>query len=146
MKRIVIALTVLLLIGAGCSSGSEQESLSVTEQKRRSVDPKVGQFLLEAQRAYERGAYGMALALSDSAEAYAPDLADLHFLRGVVYTQLNQLLVAQAAYETVLELDPRLSGRAVQHGAQRLSPGPTPRCYRLLSGRAGTRSFFEPDA
>ncbi len=116
MKRIVIALTVLLLIGAGCSSGSEQESLSVTEQKRRSVDPKVGQFLLEAQRAYERGAYGMALALSDSAEAYAPDLADLHFLRGVVYTQLNQLHVAQAAYETVLELDPAYPGARFNMG------------------------------
>jgi len=144
MKRIVIALTVLLLIGAGCSSGSEQESLSVTEQKRRSVDPKIGQFLLEAQRAYERGAYGMALALSDGAEVYAPDLADLLFLRGVVYTQLNQLLVAQAAYETVLELDPAYPG--ARYGAQRFSPGPTPRCYRLLSGRAGTRSLFEPDA
>lgn len=93
---------------AGCASGENGES--ITEKKRRALDPKVGQFLVEGQRAYERGAYGIALSMTDSAERYAPDLADLHFLRGLVYTQGNQLSVANAAYETVIELDPEYKG------------------------------------
>lgn len=114
MKRIVIALTVLLFAAVGCSS--KEEGPSITEQKRRTLDPKVGQFLIQAQQAYERGAYQMALVFSDSAEALAPDLADIHFLRGVVYTQLNQIPVAQAAYETVLELDPVYPGARLNLG------------------------------
>jgi len=116
MKGTVAALTVLLLTAAGCSSRSEQETLSATEQRRLLVAPKVGRFLVDAQRAYERGTYEMALALSDSAERYAPDLADIHFLRGVVYTQLNQLHIARAAYDVVLELDPVYPGARYNMG------------------------------
>ena len=54
--------------------------------------------------------YDRALAYTDSVEAYAPGLADLHFLRGAIYTRLNRPDVAQAAYETVLELDPWYPG------------------------------------
>lgn len=103
------ALVALALTWAGCSSGA-QEPASATELKRQTLDPKVGAFLVDGQRAYERGVYTLALAMTDSAERYAPDLADLHYLRGLVYTQLNRGDVAQAAYETVLELDPRYKG------------------------------------
>lgn len=117
MKRnhIVVAGALLLLAAAGCSS-RQGDGRSVTALQRLTVDPKVGQFLIEAQRAYERGAYEMALAFSDSAEQYAPNLADIHFLRGVVYTQLNQLPIAQAAYEVVLELDPVYPGARYNMG------------------------------
>jgi len=114
--RIVHVLVLTLLVGQGCGSKSEQGALSVTEQQRLSVEPKVAQFLLEAQQAYQRGAYGLALAYTDSVERFAPNLADLHYLRGVVYTQLNQLPVAQAAYETVLEIDPVYRGARFNMG------------------------------
>lgn len=99
--------------GAGCQRTPE---MTVTEAERRGVDPKVGQFLVEGQQAYERGSYTLALALTDSVERYAPRLADLHFLRGLVYTQLNQLEVAQAAYETVIEIDPAYRGARYNMG------------------------------
>ena len=115
MKYLAVAF-FLLLLGAGCSSRSEHGAFSSTEAERLRVNPNVVQFLVEAQRAYERGAYEMALALSDSAEQYAPDLADVHFLRGVVYTQLNQLHIAEAAYDVVLELDPVYPGARYNKG------------------------------
>lgn len=98
---------LLLALGLAACGGDET---TITERKRQEADPRVGAFLIEGQRAFEEGAYAAALAFSDSAEALAPDLADVHFLRGIVYTQLNRLDVAQAAYETVLELDPDYRG------------------------------------
>jgi tetratricopeptide (TPR) repeat protein len=93
----------------GCRSASD-ETPSVTEMKRRRAGADVARVLLDGQRAYERGSYAVALAMTDSVEQRAPDLADLHFLRGGVYTQLNQLGVAQAAYHRVLELDAEYKG------------------------------------
>ncbi len=87
-----------------------EQGRSITEAKRQNLSPHVAQFLIEGQRAHEAGVYDMALAYTDSVEAYAPDLADLHFLRGAIYTRLNRPDVAQAAYETVLELDPWYPG------------------------------------
>ena len=107
-ERIVILLALLLLVTTGCSSADQEGS--VTERMRESVDPKAVRFLIEGQRALERGVHSAALALSDSAEHYAPGLADVHFLRGAIYTKLNQGEIARAAYETVLELDPAYKG------------------------------------
>ena len=114
--RIIAGVLLLLVAGMGCSTGSEQESMTVTEKMRLTLHPKVGMFLIEGQRAYERGAYQLALAYTDSAESFAPRLADVHFLRGMLYTQLNQLEVARAAYETVLELDPAYKGARYNMG------------------------------
>jgi tetratricopeptide (TPR) repeat protein len=106
----------LILLIAACGPRDTRDGLSITERRRLTVDPRVGPFLLEAQQAYERGVYEMALAFTDSAERLAPDLADLHFLRGAVYTQLNQLPIAEAAYEVVLELDPAYPGAHYNQG------------------------------
>ncbi len=92
------------------AAGCEQQHRSVTEAQRQSLPPHVAQWLIEGQRAHEHGRYDMALAYTDSVEAFAPDLADLHFLRGAVYTRLNRPDIAQAAYMAVLELDPRYPG------------------------------------
>ncbi len=64
MKLFTIIFTILLVL-AGCGSGPDSEALTVTERKRMTVDPRVGAFLIEGQRAYERGAYALALALTD---------------------------------------------------------------------------------
>lgn len=98
------------LLFAGCSAC---DSRTVTERMRDEIaveSPQAVQYLIEAQRTYEQGLFNRTLALTDSVEKYAPDLADLHYLRGAVYTQLNQLEVAHLAYETVLELDPEYPG------------------------------------
>lgn len=106
-----LALFIVLAVSAmGCAGGSDDDGMTITERKRALVAPKVAEFLLEGQRAYERGAYRLALAMTDSVEAYAPDLADLHFLRGGIYTQLNRLGVAEAAYRVTLEHDPEYVG------------------------------------
>ena len=108
-ERIVLLLVFLLPVVAACSTGGD-EGTTVTEKMRESVDPRAVNFLIEGQRAFERGVHSAALALSDSAEHYAPGLADVHFLRGAVYAKLNQLEIARAAYETVLEIDPEYKG------------------------------------
>jgi len=103
-------LLVLLLAFSSVGCGSDEDDLTATEKQRRLVGPLVGKYLVEGQRAYDRGSYTVALAMTDSAEQYAPELADLHFLRGNVYMQLNQLRVAQAAYQTVMSVDPEYRG------------------------------------
>ena len=109
--RSVIA--CILMLSVGCR---DADRLSVTQKQRASLPASVAQFLIEGQRALDRGVYEVALAMTDSVERYAPDLADLHYLRGAVYTQLNQLEIAQAAYQTVLEIDPDYAGARFQLG------------------------------
>jgi tetratricopeptide (TPR) repeat protein len=118
MKRILLSAFTLGALLLACS-----EPMTVTEKLRTQLEPRIGGFIVEAQRAYERGNYTIALAWTDSAEAYAPELADLHYLRGVIYTQLNQLDVARAAYETVLELDPRYQGARFNLGINEFRRG-----------------------
>lgn len=110
MKYLCGVVLFIALIATGCSSGDDEQQPSITEQLRRTVDPQVGEYLVRGQRAFERGAYTLALAYSDSAEGLAPNLADIHFLRGKIYTQLNQLDVAEIAYNVVMELDPAYHG------------------------------------
>ncbi len=106
-----LCLLAALAFGAlGCSSGADDDGMTVTERRRTLASPRVAEFLLEGQKSYERGAYRLALAMTDSAEKYAPDLADIHFLRGGIYTQLNRLGVAEAAYRVTLENDPEYAG------------------------------------
>ena len=108
MKNLPGILFFILLLLTGCSS--REDELSVTEQLRRVVDPKVGAFLVEAQEAFEQSSFIIALAMTDSAELYAPELADVHYLRGMIYTRLGETATSNAAYEVVLELDPAYHG------------------------------------
>lgn len=101
---------LMLLIAAGCKSGSDQPEIPQTVLQRQSIDPKVTLLLIEADDAFHQGAFGVALMLADSAERYAPELADIPFLRGFVYTTLIRFDEAEAAYNKVLELDPHYQG------------------------------------
>ncbi len=98
----------IVLMAGGC--GPEAEAPSRTELVRRNTDPKAVEFLLDAQQAFETGYYSAALVLADSAAAYAPDLADIPFMRGRTLTALRQLDLATEAYEKTLELDPEYPG------------------------------------
>ncbi len=98
----------IVLMAGGC--GPEADGPSRTELVRRNTDPKAVQFLLNAQQAFETGYYSAALVLADSAAAYAPDLADIPFMRGRTLTALRQLDLATEAYEKTLEFDPEYPG------------------------------------
>ena len=100
----------MLLIAAGCKSGSDKPEISQTALQRQSADPKVTPLLIEAEDAFHQGAFGVALMLADSAERYAPGLADIPFLRGLIYTVMIRFDEAEAAYNKVLELDPHYQG------------------------------------
>lgn len=109
MQRLLLFI-LLAALGAGCTRGSGDEALSITEQQRRTVDPQVARLLYDGQQAFQREAYSRALALTDSAARYAPDLADVHFLRGRSLSKLYRLDQAKAAFHTVLALDPAYRG------------------------------------
>lgn len=98
----------IVFAAGGC--GPEADAPSRTELVRRDTDPKAVGFLLDAQQAFETGYYSAALVLADSAAHYAPDLADIPFMRGRILTALRQLDLATEAYEKTLELDPEYPG------------------------------------
>ena len=120
-----------LVIGAGCRSGSDEEQLSQTALQRQAADPKAASFLIEAQDAFYRGAFGVALMLADSSQKYAPELADIPFLRGLVFTALSRLDEAQAAYEAVLVLDPNYQGVWLNLGSTAFRQGDRRKALRL---------------
>lgn len=114
-----LLLTATVLVG--CSK--DQYEMTKTERMRENLNPEVQRFLLASEAAYKQGSYRHALALTDSAEKYAPDLADIHFLRGHIYTELNQLEIAKAAYEATLEADPEYHGAYMNMGVNHLRRG-----------------------
>ncbi|GAB5521751.1 MAG: hypothetical protein RhofKO_40020 [Rhodothermales bacterium] len=114
----VFALALITTVAfIGCSGGT------TTEEARANADPRAVTFLLEAEQAFERGAFTLALALSDSAEVYAPELADIHFFRGRIYTEINQLDVSNAAYKVALETDPEYQGARFNLGVNHAREG-----------------------
>ena len=113
-------LAAVSLIVAGCGLADRP---TVTERMRAESPREVRQFMARGQQAFERGTYTVALAMTDSVEAIMPGLADVHFLRGKVYTQLNQLDLARTAYERVLELDPKYAGARFELGLNNFRRG-----------------------
>lgn len=118
--RIVAVSTLLLFVAVGCKLDAERDTGAVTD-RARVVDQSAARFLLDAQDAFERGDIGAALALADSAEQNAPHagnlfLADLNFLRGRVYSEINDADAAQQAYERVLSLVPDYGGAYLNLG------------------------------
>ena len=74
------------------------------------MSPLVQRFLQEGDEALKRHDYERAFALADSASAHAPDLADIPFLRGRIYTELAQSDEAEAAYREALAIRPAYPG------------------------------------
>lgn len=111
----------LLVVASGC--WTQGEAMSPAERQRQEMDPRARQLMLQAEQAYRQGNYAVALALSDSIETLAPNLADLHFFRGRIYTDLNQLDVANAAYEAALSVDPGYHGANMNIGINHFRRG-----------------------
>ena len=98
----------LLLIGtlavAGCRSEPEPEPVPAL------LDAKTQAFLIEAEAALKGHLFGRALAYTDSAEARVPEGADVHFLRGRIYSEMARFGPADSAYERALALRPDYEG------------------------------------
>lgn len=109
---VLVACLLLSLWGPGCSD--EPRSAADVEASS-SVNPAAASALIEAQGAYERADYRLALALADTAESRSGEgasafLADVAFLRAQILTAVNRDEDARAAYERVLELGPDYPG------------------------------------
>ena len=112
-------LCVLLVTATAC----RERTSTVTDQQRADVDPRVGAFLVEGQRALQRGDYQTALVWADSAETYAANLTDTHFLRGLVYSALKRYDQAAGAYKQVLATDPQYQGAHYNLGLNAVRQG-----------------------
>lgn len=66
--------------------------------------------MIASEEALKRHAFTRALALADSAEARVPDGADVHFLRGRIYSEMARLDAADSAYHRTLALRPDYEG------------------------------------
>lgn len=111
MRRgIYIAVVVLIGLIWGCRSESTDSAESRNERQRHAADPQTAQLLVEAQQAFEDGALNKALVLTDSVMQVSPDLADLHFLRARILSDLQRPDLAEKAYNEVLERDPTYRG------------------------------------
>ncbi len=104
----ILLVALVAFVSARC--GTDSDALSRTEQARRNANPKAVEFLINAQGAYEAGYYNGALILTDSAAQYAPELADIPFLRGRIFTTMRQYELARTAYEETLKRDPAYPG------------------------------------
>ena len=62
-------------------------------QKKPDIHPAVAELILQAETAFRNGYYNAALAITDSALVNSPHAADIHFLRGRVFTKLASCLL-----------------------------------------------------
>lgn len=77
---------------------------------RRAVDRETVSMLVQSQRALRQGGLRKALTLADSVVQRAPRLADGHFQRGRVLSELKRFDAAEKEYRKVLSLNPQYQG------------------------------------
>lgn len=90
--------------------GCQKERTSAGRPQLSQTSPAAYSLLQQTQEAVDRNDYLSAASLADSAAKIDPDLADIHFLRGVIYENLNRLSTARSAYEKVYQLDSEYPG------------------------------------
>jgi len=119
----ILTLSAYWGLSAVYKSKTGQKDFSKTAAQRRSINPKAPHFLIQAQDAFTQKIYNAALMLADSAEYYAPNLADVPFLRGLIYTEVRRYDEAEAAYKKVLALDPYYQGAWLNMGSAAMRQG-----------------------
>ncbi len=92
-----IFVPTILLILFGCTPSDTQK-------------PDVSQFIHRSNEAFQAGNYADVLRLTDHALAHNSNSADAYFLRGRVYFELEQWQKAEAAYLSVMDLEPAYPG------------------------------------
>jgi len=122
-KNYSLPFALLFVLGllVGCSSQTGQKSGA--EKQRQEAGPQAPRFLVQAQDALSQRAFNAALALTDSAERYAPQLADVFFLRGLIHTEVRRYDLAEEDYKKVLALDPFYQGAWLNLGSTALRAG-----------------------
>ena len=73
-----------------------------------SPDTASMQFLDDARVAQQQGNLQMALALTDSALQRQPDFADAHYLRGQLFSLMNNMGDAAAAFQEAIQHNPQI--------------------------------------
>lgn len=107
----VLPLVVCTLVVLGCGSGGGAESGGAgNAMSREAVDDTTVSMLVQSQRALKQGALRNALTLADSVVRRAPRLADGHFQRGRVLSELKRFDDAAKEYRKVLSLNPQYQG------------------------------------
>ncbi|MEF8796141.1 MAG: tetratricopeptide repeat protein [Salinivenus sp.] len=111
VRRLTFTVLALSLLLVGCGTGEDVESSEGgNAMPRRAVDQETVSMLVQSQRALQQGTLRKALALADSVVQRAPRLADGHFQRGRVLTELKRFDEADKEYQKVLSLDPQYQG------------------------------------
>ncbi len=89
---------------SACGGGSSADA------DEAPIDPRAARHLVRAQNLLDEGSLQSALARTDSALAIDSTVADVHFLRGRLFTQLSQYEDAETAYEKALAINPEKQG------------------------------------
>ena len=116
-KQLIVASLCLSFIFSSC-------------QKKLEIDPGVAALIFQAESAYRSGYYNAALTLSDSAITISPNVADIYFLRGRVFTKLARLEKAETSYLRVLQLEPNYQGAWFNIGTNSLRQAKLPEAIR----------------
>lgn len=95
----------LLTNGTGCRTEEGH-----TSSAGRKIDTRAVYYYSKAKTAYEQQSFSSALALTDSALSYSPDIPDFYMLRGHILHRVNRFDEAHVAYKRVVELDPEYRG------------------------------------
>ena len=104
--RPVLLLAATLIVLCTCVACERAAPLD----KVQPMPPLVQRLLQEGDEALNRHDYERAFALADSAARRAPELADIPFFRGRIYTELAQSDKAEAAYREALAIRPAYPG------------------------------------
>ena len=94
----------MLAFLSGCVSEPEPEPVPAL------LDTKTQALLISGEDALNAQLFRRALAYADSAAARVPGGADVHFLRGRIYTEMARLGAADSAYKQALALQPGYEG------------------------------------
>lgn len=109
-KLVAACLLGFVLCFAGCNADGGGPTLSKTEALRLTLSPEVGKFMNRSEIAFQQGNHNLAMTYLDSAKAIEPDLADVYFMRGRIFAQMNRWEQSQIAYQNVLARDEAYKG------------------------------------
>ena len=98
--------------GSGGSSGSNADLAGATRELKTasdltSTDKRASIRLQLAIGYYQEGSYDVALDEIKKALAADPDLADAYGVRALIYTAMNEMVLAEENYQKAIRLAPR---------------------------------------
>ena len=101
----VCVMALVLAVSCGPSGEAPSSAAAI-----RTVPAEVQPFLAGATEALARQAYMTGLALTDSAAQRAPNLPEMHFIRGRILFELDRMAEARTAYQAALDAQADFEG------------------------------------